>query len=140
MTTVVLTSAALFCVHCMLQQDKAAALHPPMMYACVTALLLLPWDMAFKVVHACIILGCGAQASSTLALRSADAVAMVACTHCTQCGATHSSLACMHRIITGIACFRQRLGPRGYCCAGDKNVFLDNPVSRVHSLPRNDVG
>lgn len=49
MTTVVLTSAALFCAHCMLQQDKAAALHPPLMYACVVALLLLPWDAAFKV-------------------------------------------------------------------------------------------
>lgn len=48
MTTVVLTSAALFCAHCMLQQDKAAALHPPLMYACVVALLLLPWDAAFK--------------------------------------------------------------------------------------------
>lgn len=49
MTTVVLTSAAVFCAHCMLQQDKAAALHPPLMYACILALLLLPWDAAFKV-------------------------------------------------------------------------------------------
>lgn len=48
-TTVVLTSAAVFCVHCMLQQDKAAALHPPLMYACIVALLLLPLDTAFKV-------------------------------------------------------------------------------------------
>lgn len=49
MTTVVLTSAAVFCAHCMLQQDKAAALHPPLMYASIVALLLLPWDAAFKV-------------------------------------------------------------------------------------------
>jgi FtsH-binding integral membrane protein len=48
-TTVALTSSAVFCVHCLLQQDQAASLHPPLMYACILALLLLPWDVAFKV-------------------------------------------------------------------------------------------
>lgn len=48
-TTVALTSSAVFCMHCWLQQDQAASLHPPLMYACILALVLLPWDVAFKV-------------------------------------------------------------------------------------------
>ena len=36
-------------MHCLLQQDRAAALHPPLMYGCIIALLLLPLDIAFKV-------------------------------------------------------------------------------------------
>lgn len=47
-TTVALTSSAVFCMHCWLQQDQAASLHPPLMYACILALVLLPWDVAFK--------------------------------------------------------------------------------------------
>lgn len=69
-TTVALTSSAVFCTHCVLQQDRAASLHPPLMYACILALLLLPLDFAFKVrVWLLSLCTCPALAEQPLHLR-----------------------------------------------------------------------
>lgn len=127
MTTVVLTSAALFCVHCMLQQDKAAALHPPMMYACVTALLLLPWDMAFKVLH-CI--ECCVHASAAWACFDLALVLLQ------QVVATIAHSAVQQTLVyticspcSGLAYFCARVGQRGYCCYRRPECSSPQPCS-----------
>ena len=48
-TAIVGTSATLFAWHLSSEQETLAAVHPPLMYCLLLALLLLPADFAYKV-------------------------------------------------------------------------------------------
>lgn len=50
MSTVIGTSAAAFTIHNVSGQKAAAAAHPPLMYAMIVVLVLLPAEIAFKVI------------------------------------------------------------------------------------------
>ena len=47
-SVIVGTSATLFAWHISSEQDTLAAIHPPLMYCLLLALLLLPADFAYK--------------------------------------------------------------------------------------------